>query len=338
MCIRDRNEINNIIDNKINGLSWSGSLKMVIANAQGVNLDTKIEIFPTSDEWGNGTGEFGDSPAVENGVSWKYISYSGSSIWKTGGYSAYVTGSYSGSIPQGLANGTGGTWYTGSSYINYPVSSSQTFGVRTEKDLNANVTNTLKAWYTASKYSVINPINNNGFLLKLTGSAEFNTSRHIQPIFRYYSVDTNTIYPPTLELKWDDSSYSTTLSEITTTDVFIGLDSNPGIFYSESVNRFRLNVRPELPTRTFQTSSLYTDNFALPEESYYAIKDLDTNEYVINFDNNFTKISCDNTSNYFDVYMNGLQPERKYKILIKTNINNSTIVKDQMYNFKVRKG
>ena len=85
---------------------------------------------------------------------------------------------------------------------------------------------------------------------------------------KFYSVDTNTIYPPSLELKWDDSSYNTTLTEISTTDLFIGLDSNPGIFYSESVNRFKLNVRPEFPVRTFQTASLYTTNFAITNGKY----------------------------------------------------------------------
>ena len=177
-----------------------------------------------------------------------------------------------------------------------------------------------------------------GFIIKLTSSVEYNSSRSVQPIFKYYSVDTNTIYPPTLEFKWDDSSYSTTLNEINTTDLFIGLDSNPGLFYSESINRFRLNVRPEFPVRTFQTSSVYTDNYALPTSSYYAIKDLDTNEFVIDFDDNFTKISCDNSGNYFDVYMNGLEPERYYKILIKTVINNSVVVKDEDYYFKVVNG
>ena len=234
--------------------------------------------------------------------------------------------------------GVGGNWYTGSSYIDGEIVSTQTFGLRSEKDLNMNVTKIIDAWYTGSKDSPINKIDNNGFLLKLTSSIEYNSSRSIQPTFKYYSVDTNTIYPPTLEFKWDDSSYSTTLTEISTTDLFVGLDSNPGVFYSESINRFRLNVRPEFPTRTFQTSSLYTENFVLPTSSYYAIKDLDTNEFVVDFDDNFTKISCDNTSNYFDIYMNGLEPERYYKILIKTFINNSTIIKDEDYYFKVVNG
>ena len=67
----------------------------------------------------------------------------------------------------------------------------------------------------------------------------------------------------------------------------------------------------------------------------YSVKDLDTNETLIEFDPIFTKISCDSQSNYFDIYMNGLQPERYYKILIQTTVNGSTIVKDDNYYFKV---
>ena len=334
----NQTEIEDVINNKISGSSWSGSLKLFIAEAQGINLDTIIKAYPASENWGNGTGEYGDLPQTVNGSSWKYIEYSGSSIWKTGGYTPYVTGSYSGSIGNGLINGVGGNWYTGSGYIEGEITSSQSFGLRSKKDLNMDVTNTIHAWYTASTELPINRINNNGFLLKLTSSIEYNSSKSVQPIFKYYSVDTNTIYPPTLELKWDDTSYSTTLSEISTPDLFIGLDSNPGVFRSESVNKFRLNVRPEFPVRTFQTTSIYTDNYALPSLSYYAIKDLDTNEFVVNFDDTFTKISCDNQSNHFTVYMNGLEPERYYKILIKTIINGNVVVKDEDYYFKVING
>jgi hypothetical protein len=59
---------------------------------------------------------------------------------------------------------------------------------------------------------------------------------------------------------------------------------------------------------------------------------------VIDFDTNYTQISADSTSNYFDIYMNGLQPERYYKILIKTTINGSTIILDNNYYFKIING
>ena len=42
---------------------------------------------------------------------------------------------------------------------------------------------------------------------------------------------------------------------------------------------------------------------------------------VVNFDTSYTKISCDATSSYFNMYMNGLEPERYYKVLIRTTLS-----------------
>ena len=74
------------------------------------------------------------------------------------------------------------------------------------------------------------------------------------------------------------------------------------------------------------------------QQSYYAIKDLDTNEFVVDFDKEFTNISCDSTGSFFTVYMNGLEPEGYYCILIQTEIAGQTIVMDENYYFKVVNG
>ena len=332
----DQTEIDDVIDNKILGRGWSGSLKSSISVANGIDLTSTMYVYPISGSWNNGTGQYLDSPQTTNGCSWVFTNESGSGKWRVDDVRPYVTSSYT------SGNSGGGTWYTGS---NNPLISSvekfQTFNMRSSKDLDVNVTDHISLWYSSSKNidSGYISVDNEGFILKWDDSIEFTPSQSIQPIMKFYSVDTNTIYPPSLELKWDDQSFVTgSLSEIDTPDVFIGLDSNPGIFYSESVNRFRLNVRPEFPVRTFQTASLYTTNKFLNSNSLYAVKDLDTNEFVIDFDSNFTKISCDSTGNYFDIYMNGLEPERYYKILIQTTISGSTIVKDEDYYFKVING
>ena len=159
-------------------------------------------------------------------------------------------------------------------------------------------------------------------------------------MLRYYSVDTNTIYPPQLEFRWRDYSlYSpSTASLVTTSQLKLSIEDNPEVFFPSSINRFYINVSPLYPTRTYQTSSLFTNKNYLPTSSYYAIKDLDTNEYVINFDNQYTQISSDERGNYFDVYMSGLEPERYYKILIKTLINGSTLILDDNYYFKIVNG
>ena len=58
---------------------------------------------------------------------------------------------------------------------------------------------------------------------------------------------------------------------------------------------------------------------------------------VIDFDTSFTKLSAHNTSNYFDVTMNSFHPERYYRLLVQTTINDSTIVIDNKNIFKVTK-
>lgn len=324
----DSNEINDIIANKINGKNWESYLRNFIAEAQGINLNVSLEIRPTAQSWNNGTGYSLDNPIVEDGVSWTYSSYSGSNAWNMGG----TTGgfSYTGSFDPNFSSQGGGNWFITSSFL-----ATESFGLRDTKDIETKVTKTVTAWYSSS-------IPNNGFLIKLSSSSEFINNEDLQPIFKYYSVDTNTIYPPCLEFRWAD--YQTVLtgsatgSLVNTVNLKMSLAENPGEFFPESVNRFYINVSPLYPTRTFQTSSIFTDLYYLPTSSYYAIKDLATNEFVVNFDNTYTQISSDSNGNYFDVYMSGLEPERYYKILIKTIINGSTLIFDDNYYFKVING
>ena len=332
----DQSQINDVIDNLNTGsTAISASLKAFIADASGIVMKSDLYVYPTSGSWNNGSGEYLDNPPTTNGVSWKYRSNDGSNAWSTDNFNTNVTASFI------TASEGGGTWYTSSSDTRLNLEYSQSFNLRTEKDINVDVTDIVKTWYSSSNSIVgtYTEIENNGFLLKWSDEIEFDSNLAIQPKMQFYSVDTNTIYPPQLEIKWRDYAYNTGgLQTISTPDIYAAVDNNQGIFYSESINQFRINCRPEFPTRTFQTASIYTDNFALPEESYYAIKDLDTNEYIINFDKEFTQISCDTTGSYFTLYMNGLEPERYYEILIQTTIDGNTIVKDDQYYFKVVNG
>ena len=319
----DTEEIQDIINNKISGDPYKVYLKNFIATAEGINADTSIEVLTLAQQWNNGTGYYLDSPQTTDGASWSSPLFSGSGNWLISGSNNgyYFTSSFNPSY----INTGGGNWYTGSSFR-----VTESFGLRTVKDIELDVSTIVNTWYSSS-------IPNYGFIVKLTGSQEFNPNQNIQPILKYYSVDTNTIYPPQLEFRWRDySSIITPFSPVvTTTDLKMSLAENPGVFYPESVNRFYINVSPLYPTRVYQTTSLYTNLNYLPTSSYYAIKDLATNEFVINFDDQYTQISSNSTGNYFDVYMSGLEPERYYKILIKTIINGSTLIFDDNYYFKV---
>ena len=291
--------------NLIGTASSAAYLKLFAANVTGLSKDTTIEVHPVSQSsWNMGTGKRYDDPITTNGVSWLWAQYSGSGAWSQ----------------------TGSTYYAGSG------STSLTVGYYNDPDLTFNITTIARNW-SSSAYP------NYGVVIKQTGSDEFNANPNTEVTLRYYSRDTHTIYPPQLEFRWNDFKFSTgSLTELNTLPATVALNQNPGVFYSESVNRFRVNSRPEYPPQIWVTSSVNTYNYYLPTASYWAIKDLDTNEYVVDFDTTYTKLSVDASGSYFDVYMNGLEPERYYEILIQTTIKGSTIVFANNYYFKVING
>jgi hypothetical protein len=353
----DQGQIDDVLETKIfpivlaNTSSWDVSLKFFIATAQGINLDSRAHIYPVSGSWGMGTGKYLDIPIVTNGVSWEYQIMSGSKKWDTvsTNFNKYVTASFDSTNPGG------GTWYTGSTY-SASIAPSQTFSYLSDKDLTVGVKGIIEAWYSSSDGNLVGNntvIDNNGFLVKWEGYnsyedatgnyyIEFNPNKNVQPVLQYYSVDTHTIYPPQLEFKWDDFVYdtgsNTSQSVINTPQMYVSIPNNTGFFYSQSIQQFRVDCRPQYPPIIFQTASIYTQNYYLPTASYWAIKDLDTNEYIVDFDSTYTKLSADATSSYFTVYMNGLQPERYYTILLQTTVGGTTQVVDSGFNFKVING
>ena len=251
-------------------------------------------------------------------------------------FGAFSEASYSGSDTAG-----GGNWYTGST-AGLDVIQERVFSYGSGIDLDVDVTDTVKTWYTYSLASSTKGFPNDGFLVKQSSSREFVDNRNFQSTFRYFSIDTNTIYPPALNLKWNDycfSTGSTNQSVLNTQESFVNIYNNAGTYYSESVARMRIAAIPKYPDIVFQTASLYTNNHYLPyTSSFYAIKDTDTNMYVVPFSDPYTKISADDISSYFDVYMAGLEPERNYTILIKSTVGGTVKVFDEDIMFKVING
>ena len=225
-----------------------------------------------------------------------------------------------------ISTGTTNWASSGSSFTTSSFTS-QSFTYIDSKDINMNLTSITNLWYSGS-------IQNNGILLKLSSSIE----NSITPLITsFFSMDTHTIYPPQLEFRWDDSFYSTTLTQLTTSDFIPVISNNKSEFEENTIYTFRIKSRDRYPARAFTTTSVYLNTKALPSTTYWALKDAKTEEIIIDFDTNYTKVSCDNTSNYFKLYMNGLEPERYYQILIKTILSNgeTVIIDDPSNYFKI---
>jgi hypothetical protein len=287
--------------------SWKAFLRLYLANAENLTTQYNLLVGQVSQSWDMGTGKLADNPQTRNGVCW----------YNTG---SYVSSTTSWINAQYYLTPGGGSW-TGS-FI------SQSFGYSDNKDIDLNVTPIVNNWFSGSL--------NAGFIIKHPQAIENNSGSYIA--LSFFSVDTHTIYPPTIEMKWDDSSYSTgSLSVINNSNTVITLANNTDTYkYGTDKYKFRINARDKYPARVFTTSSFYTTNKALPQTSYWALQDVKTEDMVINFDDVYTKISCDPTSSYFNMYMNGLEPERYYKVLIKTTLaDGETFEVDNNLIFKV---
>lgn len=287
--------------------SWKTNLRLYLANAENLSTEYDLLVAQVSQSWDMGTGKLADNPQTRNGVCW----YSTSSFLNT--TTTWDNAQYY------LTPG-GGSW-TGS-FV------SQSFGYSDNKDIDVDVTTIIDSWFSGSL--------NAGFIVKHPQAIENNPNSYIA--LSFFSVDTHTIYPPTIEMKWDDSSYSTgSLSVINNSNTVITLGNNTDSYkYGTEKYKFRINARDKYPARVFTTASLYTTNKALPQTSYWAIQDVKTEDMVVNFDDVYTKISCDGTSSYFNMYMNGLEPERYYKVLVKTTLaDGETFEVDNNLIFKV---
>ena len=320
----DNSDLNNIITNTVVTSSYQVSLRLYLANAGNLPLDYTIQAYPVSQSWDMGTGRVADDPKTDNGCSWTFAGESGSNRWTTTGFSNYVTASFGSTVG-------GSTWYTGSTETFegdlLDPESGQVFDYTSNKDINMFVTDTVRLWLTSSGGIV-----NNGFVVKLDDTVEFDTNFVST---NFFSMDTHTIYPPALEIKWDDSmvdNYFITGSgtgSIVTSSAFISKFTNlQSTFEDSMIYNFEVKTRDTFPARSFQTQSVYLNTKLLPTSSYWAIKDAKTGEMVVDFDSNFTKLSMNSGSNYFKVYMDGLEPERYYQLMVQTIVGDETIVVD----------
>jgi len=327
-------DIQNVIDNKIGSSNFTSHLHLHLGSAYELPFGFSIYSYPVADDWTNGVGKYADLPSDKSGVSWIYRK--GAGIYAENGVGDRWTTPESiptSSIPAGVTSsyddtyfvGGGGAWHTGSNGVN--LESVQTYSLASDFDIDLDITNAVILHYSES-------LNNYGYIIKLSDDIEFNTTSSIR--LKYFGSDTNTIYPPYLEFRWDDSVYETgSLNILSSPESVVELTNNKGTYVDEGKQRFRLKARPKYPTRTFTTASAYTTNYALPENSYWGLRDEFTEEMIIPFNTGSTKISCDSTGPYFDIYMEGIQPERYYRVLVKTDIDGSTVVIDNKDTFKV---
>jgi len=305
-----------------------------------------------SQSWTAGEGTFHDDPETTDGVSWRYrVGQNDGTQWVSG------------------SNDTGGTWYgdfdtTGS--VNWDL-----LGEGPSSHMTASAGSLGSLRYASQSFDydrydmrmdVTEPINillnsssaypNEGFIIKRSGSVgnedsncpEGDSSEYGQ--FKFFSRDTNTIYQPKLEVVWKDFSYgtgsNTTLSGSQLDDIVFYMKGMRDSYKENSKIKFKLVGRQRYPAKTYETTPRALQVNAFPSGTlFYSVKDALTEETVIPFDQ-YTAVSCDSSGHYFNLWLNGLQAERYYKLLYKFVSGSGTTdeindIHDNDFTFKVEK-
>ena len=304
-------------------------LNLFDATSEEVEASQSLHVYMVSGSWKQGTGKLDHDPVTSDGVSYQYRDHDAKTPWVTG---SVLT--------------DGGAWFTSSIDANQEYGISSSYDISFDrKDIRADVTDLVKNHiYSSSVYP------NNGFLIKREDSGsygahpsssmfDFNTGQEGDSSrlgnLKYFSRETHPIYPPKLEVVWDDSSWNSgSLSPLTPTDLerlkvyFKNLRPE----YKENTKvKLRLVGRELYPTTAFATTPAELDVKYLPSASaFYSVRDAETEEEIIPFGTG-SKVSCDTTGNFFRVQMDGLQAERNYRFCLKVVSGSGTT--DEEINF-----
>jgi hypothetical protein len=286
-------------------------LNLKSSQAEEIPLEYTIHANAVSQSWTMGTGTKFDN-ITSDGVSWKYRN--GLDSWQDNtiaGTAYYVAGT------TGSANAEGGTWYTASQ-------ASQSYDYE-DADIRMNVTDIVNQWLSGS-------IPNNGFIVHHSLDNEANSLDY--GVLKFFSKETNTIYEPKLEVVWNDFSRNTGSLASTTGSAEDGykvvLTNLKNKYPANETIKIRINARDAYPLKSFGTTFAYDQSKYLPITSYYQLEDYKTGEVIYPF-GEYTKISCDSTSNYFNISLNTLPINRTYKLKIKIIEDSiSTIIDDKL--------
>ena len=338
--------VNGVIPKPSNGHTASSSFYLNLFDAKPTSLvaSQSIYAYPVSQSWKLGGGRSYDNPITTEGTSW-----------------TYRHGYLDGTNWDGAVSKSGATWYSGSAAsgakgeemsTRVGLETSFSFDSPKTEDVRMNVTDIVRWWLESSA-------SNEGFIVKRSGSMLDKSTGIINVStdegssgsfgnFSFFSTDTHTKYPPTLETVWDDSIGKWacgSLSPITGSDLEdmrIYMRGLRPAYTEKSKARFRVIGRGRFPAKTYATTPSTLNVKYLPSgSSYYSIVDAETEEVVVPYGSG-SKLSCDSTSNYFNLWMDGYQPERYYKIEYRVRSGSGTVDEidqyfDEGFTFKINK-
>lgn len=297
--------------------SFNFGLKLYATEASEIPLEYTLEAYAISGSWDMGIGKTGTTPPTTEGASWYYRVGKTDlfNIWATESYASNVTASWQ-------VNPGGGNWYTSSV-------ASQSFDYTTT-DVDMDITSIIREVQSGS-------FDFNGIVVKKDKAAEQNLQT--LKAFRFYSKETQTIYSPVIEARYDDSILTGSVTYIDTDEEYNIVCENLRGSYKEGARpKLKFAPRYRYPALAYQTSSLFLDKYRLPSGSQYAVYYAHSDDSVIDF-SSYTHLSSDNKGSYVKLHLDSFQPERWYRILIKVPLDDgvSYDIYDKKWIFKVER-
>jgi hypothetical protein len=273
-------------------------LHLRIANANSVNRYQKIEVYPISQSWIEGSGYFyQDVRNAEDGVTW--LNRSQYALWNLSG-SDYVT----------------------------TVSASYTISKFPIEDVKINVTNIISPVVSGS-----NTIPWNGLLVKFPDADE--TSSVNYGNIKFFSSNTHTIFSPKIEVLYPQQTFITgSLKKITSSNISILPKNLKQSYTLGEIDKIYLVVRDPFPDKRFDAVSRYKTQYYLPSSSYFRIKDQISNVVIYDFDQ-YSTINCDISGSYILLDTSGFDVDRYYSLELKVQSGSLVFFPEFNYSFKI---
>lgn len=262
-------------------------LNLKIANATKLPYSQELLINKISGSWVEGSGYFVQQVKnPQDGATWSGSNAAAAVSWSNFGGDYYATPSQSITLNE------------------YPL-----------QDLRIDVSSILQPVISQS-------LSWNGLMIRFSTTSE--TDYVNKGSIKFFSKQTHTIYQPTLEVVWDDSTFITgSLKAIPNAYDIEIVPRNPQDTYVRGAKeRIRFVVRDKYPRKNFDATLRYKNVYYLPTSSYFSITDTQANTVVSPADQ-YAKLSCDATGSYFVLDTSNLYKNRYYAVNLEIDNGSS---------------
>jgi hypothetical protein len=293
------------ISSIINSLTvpWSAFLKLYIANESGLPENYIVQVKKIASEWKEGTGNALNEPETHSSSTWIFTDTESQTKW-IDNISSGVTTSYNPDSPGG------GNWYS-SENADIEITKA------TDNYLYVEVSDLIETLVTGL---------GTGLLVKLHSNHEGNYNERIN--VKYFSEDTNTIYKPVLEIRYNDSEYTATDNIVNNLDINVSIARPYETVSLTDIINFKIGLNQTFKSKTYTTVYSPIRILNIPNGSYWQLRDVITGEIVIAGSPTTTKISCVNNVNFFTLNLRNLYKHRYYTfdifIVVGSNIKRFT--------------